>query len=85
MAIEQGDQGPERNGVPVSTEDSTRRLIVSAERLADTSMAIRKWAAGYLPGQIPQPLQAIIDAAEDYTNTLDEYNSTPKPKEGGSP
>jgi hypothetical protein len=60
----------------MSLEDNARRVIGSAERLHSTALALRKWAAGYLPGRLPAPLQRIIDAADDYAERLDEYNAS---------
>ena len=56
-------------------EHATRRLITSADRLHDTAKGVTKWAAGVFPGDLPKPLQAIVDAAEDYERSFDEYSS----------
>lgn len=55
----------------MSHEDTTRRLIAATERLHEAATLLRRWAAGYLPGDMPAPLQAVIDAADYYEQELD--------------
>ena len=57
----------------MTREDTTRRVIAAAERLHDTADGLRHWAASYLPGTIPAPLQRVIDAADYYAAQLNEY------------
>jgi len=59
------------------------RVIVAAERLYSTACALRDWATAHpqLSG-IPQPLQAVIDAAEWYADQLEQFHaSEPQPNE----
>jgi len=56
----------------MSRDAAVSRLVAAAERLHGTAEGVRAWARGQPPGELPAPLQRILDAADEYATSLGE-------------